>query len=88
MGKEEIKLTQYADDTTVFVKNTTSVEALLRLLEKSKSEALWLGSWTERLDKPFGFKLPTHSLYALGIHFSNDANLVHKLNFHGKLVKS
>ena len=35
MGKEEIKLTQYADDTTVFVKNTTSVEALLRLLEKS-----------------------------------------------------
>ena len=36
MGKEEIKLTQYADDTTVFVKNTTSVEALLRILEKFK----------------------------------------------------
>ena len=63
VGKEEIKLTQYADDTTVFVKNTTSVEALLRLLEKfkecsgleintHKSEALWLGSWKERLDKP------------------------------------
>ena len=67
VGKEEIKLTQYADDTTVFVKNTTSVEALLRLLEKfkkcsglgintHKSEALWLGSWKEHLDKPFGFK--------------------------------
>ena len=25
VGKEKIKLTQYADDTTVFVKNTTSV---------------------------------------------------------------
>ena len=98
VGKEEIKLTQYADDTTVFVKNTTSVEALLRLLEKfkkcsgleintHKSEALWLGSWKERLDKPFGFKWPTDSVYALGIHFSNDANLVHKLNFHGKLEK-
>jgi len=36
VGNEEIKLTQYADDTTVFVKNTTSVEALLRLLEKFK----------------------------------------------------
>ena len=34
LGKEEIKLTQYADDTTVFVTNTTSVQALLRLLEK------------------------------------------------------
>jgi len=56
VGKEEIKLTQYADDTTVFFKNTTSVEALLRLLEKFKKcsgpeinthkfEALWLGSW-------------------------------------------
>ena len=92
VGKEEIKLTQYANDTRVFVKNTTSVEALLRLLEKfkkcsgleinaHKSEALWLGSWKERLDKPFGFKWPTDSVYALGIHFSNGANLVHKLNF-------
>ena len=98
MGKEEINLTQYADDTTVFVENTTSVEALLRLLKKikkrfgleintHKSEALWLGSWKERLDKPFGFKCYTDSVYALGIHFSNDANLVDKLNFHGKLEK-
>ena len=37
VGKDEIKLTQYADDTTVFVKNTTSVEALLRLLENLNS---------------------------------------------------
>ena len=55
VGKQEIKLSQYADDTTVFVRNTSSVEALLRLLDKfkncsgleinaHKSEALWLGS--------------------------------------------
>ena len=98
VGKEEINLTQYAEHTTVFVKNKISVEALLRLLEKfkkcsdleintQKSEALWLGSWKERLDKPFGFKWPTDSVYALGIHFSKDANLVHKLNFNGKLKK-
>ena len=36
VGKEEINLTPYADDTTVFVKNTTSVAALLRLLDKFK----------------------------------------------------
>jgi len=31
--------------------------------------------------------LHADSVYALGIHFSNDANLLHKLNFHGKLEK-
>ena len=34
VDKQEIKLSQYADDTTVFVRNTSSVEALLRLLDK------------------------------------------------------
>ena len=50
-----------------------------------KPEAL--GSWKERLDKPFGLEWPTDSVHALGFHFSNDANLVHKLNFHGKLER-
>ena len=69
VGEQEIKLLQYADDTTVFVRNTSSVEALLRLLDKfkncsgleintHKSEALWLGSWKDRCDKPFSFKWP------------------------------
>ena len=34
VDKQEIKLSQYADDTTVLVRNTSSVEALLRLLDK------------------------------------------------------
>ena len=34
VDKQEIELSQYADDTTVFVRNTSSVEALLRLLDK------------------------------------------------------
>ena len=46
---------------------------------------MWLGSWRDRRDKPFGFKWPKDSVYALGIHFSNDADLVYNLNFYMKL---
>ena len=34
VDKQKLKLSQYADDTTVLVRNTSSVEALLRLLDK------------------------------------------------------
>ena len=58
----------YADDTTVFVSDTVSIQHLLNMLEKfrsisglqvntSKTEALWLGSWKDRHDTPFFFFL-------------------------------
>ena len=57
-----VKLAQYADDTTVFVKDTQSITNLFNLLKKfesvfglrinqTKSELLWLGSWRQRKDK-------------------------------------
>ena len=56
-----IKITQYADDTTVFVKDIQSVHRLFDLLQQfencsglrinqSKSEILWLGSLRQRKD--------------------------------------
>ena len=54
-------------------------------LNKSKTEAMWLGSWVERKDKPFGFRWPEVSAYALGIHFTNDSSTSDKLNFEKKL---
>ena len=67
VGKKQIKITLYADDTTIFVKDLSSVTALLDTLEnfkncsglelnKSKTEAMWLGSWADRKDTPFGFR--------------------------------
>ena len=58
VGKQDIKLSQYADDTTVFARNTSSVKVLLHLMDifkncsgleiiAHKSEALWLGSWKD-----------------------------------------
>ena len=82
VAPREIKITQYADDTTVFLKNLSSMSALLKLLEKfercsglkinpRKSEAIWLGKWKNREDTPFNVKWPKESVFALGINFSN-----------------
>ena len=73
VGDEEIKNTLYADDTALFVKDLESVQELLEMLEKfrrcsglelnkSKTEAMWLGLWAGRKDKPFGFRWPEVSL--------------------------
>ena len=83
VGDEEIKNTLYADDTTLFLRDLDSVQTLLETLEnfrscsglelnKSKTEAMWLGCWATRKDTPYGFRWPENSVYALGIHFSNE----------------
>ena len=52
---KEIKICQYADDTTCFVRNKTSIDKLLMILDNfgkcsglkintEKTEAMWLGS--------------------------------------------
>ena len=93
---KEIKITQYADDTTVFVKDEESVEQLLRLLDEfksisgleintSKTEAMWLGCWIDKIRTPFNFKWPKEPICALGIYFSYNTEHANKLNFEEKI---
>ena len=83
------KLAQYAEDTTVFVKDDQSIKHLFNLLEKfesvsglrinqSKSELLWLGSSRLRKDKILSLKLSEEPIYALGIYFSYNDELATK----------
>ena len=96
VGEEEIKNILYADDTTLLLRDLESVQTSLETLEKfrgcsglelkkSKTEAMWLGCWATRNDIPFEFRWPENSVYALGIHFSNDRSKGETHNFDKKL---
>ena len=61
VNKHELKISQYADDTTVFVRDLDSVTSLLKLLNEfnecsgleinnTKTEAMWLGEWKDKTD--------------------------------------
>ena len=66
VGEKEIKVSLYANDTTVFVRDLDSITHLLSLLDKFKSlsgleintkktEGMWLGSSKNNTETPFGF---------------------------------
>ena len=75
----EFKVRQYADDTTSFVKDYTSLVCLLNLisvyemgsgakLNRSKTEAMWLGAWRNRTDTPLGLTW-VHKMKIVGVFF-------------------
>lgn len=75
----QFKVSQYADDTTAFVKNEKSLSSLFKVindfergsgakLNLSKTEALWLGAWRDRPDKPLGLSW-VRKMKSLGIFF-------------------
>ncbi len=80
---KEIKIQQYADDTTLFVNDEMSLKNVLELVEsfskisgltvnKSKTEAMWIGSLKERLDtvENVSWKLGGKCVKILGIRFN------------------
>lgn len=98
VGNREIKLSQYADDTTSFCKDESSLGRLLELLDiysdcsglklnRSKSEAMWLGKHANRTDTPFEINWPQRPICALGISFSYNHKLCETENFTSKITK-
>ena len=98
VNKRELKISQYADDTTVFVRDLDSVTSLLRVLNEfkehsgleintTKTEAMWLGEWKDRSHEPFGFKWPKEPINALGVFFSyNQEGATRPVNFGEKIL--
>jgi len=95
-GNEEVKLTQYADDTTALLTDVQSVSNLfdlLSLFEKcsglkinwAKSEMLWLGSMCHRKNTICNLQISDDPVYALGVHLTYNIELSHKKNFFEKL---
>ena len=96
---KELKLSQFADGTTLLNHNSNSVKnkAIAVLdnfgdisglkLNPSKTKALWLGSWRRRKDKPFGFQWPEKPIRVLGTFISYSEKENEKSNFTLKLQK-
>ena len=91
-----IKLAQYADDTTVIVKDVPSIYSLFDLLalfencsglriNQSKSELLWLGSARHQNDTILNLNQSDEPILALGVYFSYNDKLAAKRNFFDKL---
>ena len=97
LDSKEFKLSQYADDTTCLVEDTSSASKLFekvdlfRLcsgleLNRSKTEALWLGSNKNRTDTPFGIRWPKDYVNTLGICFTTDPNISYSKNLESRLL--
>ena len=77
-GGVQFKVRQFADDTTAFVKNDSSLFSLFDViglergscakLNLSKTEAMWLGAWKGRLDEPLGLSW-VRKTKTLGVFF-------------------
>ena len=76
------KIDQYADDTTIQICDTDSIESvfsLIRVYESAsgcrinmdKTEGLWLGSFRGRGDKPMDLRWSSNSVKVLGFHLGN-----------------
>ena len=75
----QFKVSQYADDTTVFVKDERSLSTLFEKialyergsgakLNRKKTKAMWLGQWRDRGDEPLGLNW-VNKMKLLGIVF-------------------
>ena len=94
----EANISQFADDTSLICNSCDSTKKAIEVvdafgnvsglrLNPTKTKALWLGSWREREEKPFGFKWPKEPVRALGIFISYDERQNNKKNFLVKIDK-
>ena len=95
---KEIKLSEFADDTTLFNADIESLERALKIvgdfgriaglsLNVKKTKALWLGKWKNNRNKPLDLKWFHSPVKILGIYFSYNIKENNKLNFDKKIQK-
>ena len=96
--RNEIKLSQFADDTNLLCSDLISVENGLQLIRSigeisglqlniGKTKAMWLGKLANQKDKPLSLKWVDNPIRILGIFFSYDSKGNNKQNFDLKVQK-
>ncbi len=95
---KQIKLSQLADDTTLFLKDEKSLQRSLKVIEHfgnssglklntEKSEAFWIGSDIDNMNKPFKLKWTKNYIKCLGVYCGPDSEGAIMLNFEKKINK-
>ena len=94
---KHFKLSQYADDLMTVVTDDNSVNEIFKVLNRfelatnakinrSKTEALWVGGWRTRMDTPLNLKWKKDNVRFLGVYVGNITNrseavILSNLNF-------
>ena len=93
-----LKLSQLADDTSVFVSSKQEISLILNLIEifgslsglklnRNKTEGLWLGKLKHTKDKYENINWATDTVKCLGIYFGYDKLKCNKLNLEKQFLK-
>jgi exonuclease III len=96
-AKLEVRITQLADDTTIFVNDVNSVANVIRIIKQfsnvsgvvmnlNKSEGMWLGK-TKPVNLNKEIRWTDNPVKCLGIYFSKDKQVAEDLNWKPKIVK-
>lgn len=98
--KESVKVSQYADDTVIFISDMFSGQVVFKtidlfgqaagsLLALHKCWGIWLGPWRTRGDKPFGINRTNDCRKVCGVFFGNgDTSSANWNKVLGKLSKA
>ena len=81
-GDQKFKSSQYADDLQMCITNLDSLTEIFRVfikyelatnakINKSKTEALWVGTWKNRTDSPFNLNWRSDFVKFLGVYVGN-----------------
>ena len=97
IGNNEIRITQFADDTCIYLNGTNSLENVIAVFEDfyryaglrlniEKTEPIWLGE-TNRFLKICNIKITHKPIKVLGIWISKDFDEMLKINFDERIEK-
>jgi hypothetical protein len=97
IGMKEYKISQFADDTCLYLADENSLQLALSVIEKfavcsglklnrDKSEAIWIAASSNFRHKPCGIKW-TECATSLGVKIGNDLNKYIDENFRERITK-
>ena len=94
--ENEIKISQFADDTNLLCADLETVKEVLKLVDEfgrllgltlnvKKSKAMWLGKWEKNKNNPLNLKWMRSTMRILGVHVSYNERENNELNFNLKM---